>query len=194
MGIYDESNKNDYFEDSAEVPRKVKEPKKPKLKPDDPRYWEEPEGEFDHLKPSPRTAIKLWLWVGVCAVVIGIIWGCYLRYFHPYEREVTQYGYIEQIAPHGNVMNSYEGVMLPYKNLMDTTRVYEGDFHFSTTNAELAAEIKKMQFANKPVRLTYDVYHTTVPWRGKSKIIVTGVDTVNERNILPPDRMPDYLK
>lgn len=189
MGLYDESDKNDYFE-SSDIVEKPKEPKKPKLTPDDPRYWEEPEDEFEHLKPSRRTLWRVWVWAGLCAVIIGIIWACYIRYFKAYVSDATQYGYVEQIARHGDMIHTYEGVLLPYKNLMDTTRVYEGDMVFSTSKAEIAAELKKMQFANKPVRVTYNVYHTTLPWRGRSKIIVTAVDSVNERDILPPDRQP----
>lgn len=193
MGLYDESNKNDYFENS-DAPEKVKEPKKPKLNPEDPLYWEEPEGDFDHLIPSKGSRMRLWIWVAAAAVVIGILWGCYIRYFRAYMTDATQYGYIEQIAPQGNVVNTYEGVLLPYKNLMDSTRVYDGDFIFSTTDADVAAELKKMQFANRPVRVTYKVYHTSVPWRGNSKIIVTAVDSVSEKDILPPDRQPETVK
>ena len=189
MSLYDESDKNDFFENS-DIPEKVETPKKPKLTPDNPDYWDEPEDAFEHLKPTPRSRAKFWFWLIVTAVIVGVIWGCYLRYFHAYVREATQYGYVEEIAPQGNVISTYEGILLPYKNLMDSTRVYEGDFVFSTRNAKVAAELKRMQYANRPVRVTYEVYHTRAPWRGNSKIIVTAVDSVNERDILPPDRNP----
>lgn len=192
MGIYDESDKNDFFENS-DIPERPKPVKKPKLRPQDPRYWDEPEDEFDHLRPG-RRSWRLWIRVALCAVIIGIIWGCYLRYFHPYLREATEFGYVEQIAPQGNVISTYEGVLLPFKNLMDSKRSYDGDFVFSTTNSEVAAELKRMQFANKPVRVTYEVYHTAMPWRGNSKVIVTAVDSVSPDNILPPEREPEYLK
>lgn len=185
MGLYDESDKNDFFENS-EVTEQPKEPKKPKLTPDNPDYWEQPEDEFDHLRPSPRVRVRFWFWVAVSAVIIGVIWACYIRYFKAYISDATQYGYVEQIYRHGNMIHTYEGVILPYKNLMDTTRVYDGDFVFSTSKADIAARLKEMQFANKPVRVSYDVYHSTLPWRGKSKIVVTAVDSVNPRDILPP--------
>lgn len=186
-----ENEKNDFFENS-EVPEKKVEPKKPKLSPDDPKYWEEPEDEFEHLRPSPHTRWRLWAWLIGSGIVIGLIWAGYIRYFHPYISEATQYGYVEQLARHGNVLDTYEGVLLPYKNLMDTTKVYEKDFVFSTRNDSVAAMLKRMQYANKPVRVTYEVYHTTVPWRGESNVIVTAVDSVNEADIAPRDRIP-YL-
>lgn len=193
MGIYDESDKNDYFENSY-VPETPKPQKMPRLTPDDPRYWEEPEDEFGHLKPSPRSRKRIWLWVALFAIVIGVIWGIYLRYFHAYITDATQYGYVEGIAPQGDVIKTYEGVLLPYKELMDTTRVYKQDFVFSTTNANVAAKLKRMQFANRPVRVTYKQYHTSMPWRGNSKIIVTAVDSVSEKSILPPEYQPETVK
>jgi len=193
MSIYDENEKNDFFENS-EIPEKKEEPKKTVYTPDDPRYWEEPEDEFEHLRPTGRTNWKLWLWVVGVAILAGLLWVGYLRVFSPYIEQATQYGYVEQIDKRGEIIQTYEGVLLPYKNLMDSTRVYEGDFEFSTNDPAIAARLKEKQFANRPVRVIYSVYHTAMPWRGDRKIIVTRVDSVNERDILPPDRQPEYLK
>lgn len=191
MSIYDDNEKNDYFEDT-EIPEKPIEEKKPRLTPDDPRYWEEPEGEFDHLQPSPGSHLKLWICVGATAVMIGLLYALYLRLFNPYIEDATQYGYVERIDKKGETFKTFEGVILPYKNLMDTTRVYDSDIVFSTTSSDVAATLKEMQFANKPVRITYRVYHTALPWRGESKLIITAADSVNEKDILPPDRNAYY--
>ena len=194
MSIYDENEKNDYFEDTSDIPEKVKEPKKPALRPDDPRYWEEPEDEFEHLRPSPRTHWKFWCWFVGSLVVIGLLWFGYIQIFNPYVEDATQYGYVESVEKRGDVFKTFEGVLLPYKNLMDTTRVYDGDLVFSTNEPTVAARLKEMQFRNNPVRISYSIYHTVMPWRGESKILVTAVDSVGERDILPPDRQPEYLK
>ncbi len=187
MSLYDENEKNDFFENS-EVPEKPKEPVKPKYTPDDPRYWEEPEDEFEHLKPSGRVNWKFWGWVFGAAVVAGLLWTAYLQVFSPYVQEATQYGYVESIEKRGDLFQTYEGVLLPYKNLMDTTRVYDGDFVFSTSNPSVAAQLKKMQYSNLPVRVNYNVYHTVMPWRGDTKVVIMQVDSVDPRDILPPDR------
>lgn len=196
MSIYDENEKNDYFENSEEPEneKKTEEPKKPTYTPDDPRYWEEPEDEFEHLRPRGRRNWKLWLWVALTAVAAGLLWGGYVRLFHPYIEQAAQYGYVERIDKRGDLIQTYEGVLLPYKNLMDTTRVYEGDLAFSTGDPSVAARLKEMQFANRPVRVIYSVYRTVLPWRGEQKVIITRVDSVRERDILPPDRQPEYLK
>ena len=47
--------------------------------------------------------------------------------------EACETGYVDRIEKSGQLLKSYEGVLLPYKNLMDTLRPYEGDFRFSTT-------------------------------------------------------------
>lgn len=193
MSIFDENEKNDFFEDTSEIPEKKKEVKKPALRPDDPRYWEEPEDEFEHLRPSPRSHWKFWCILLGAAIVIGILWSGYVKIFQPRIVDATQYGYVESIEKNLDGLSSFEGVLLPYKNLMDSTRVYEGDFVFSVKNASVAARLKEMQFANRPVRVGYNVYRSAMPWRGKSRIMVVSVDSVDERDILPPDRQPAYL-
>lgn len=191
---YDDNEKNDFFEDSSEEPEKKPEPRKPVLQPDDPRYWEEPEDEFEHLKPTPGSHWRMWVWLGVTVISLWLIWFVYSRLFNAYVEDATQYGYVEHMEKRGEVFKTFEGVLLPYKNLMDTARVYEGDIIFSTTDPKVAARLKEMQFSNRPVRITYKQYHTAMPWRGDAKTIVTAVDSVNEMNILPPDRRPEYLK
>lgn len=192
--MYEENDKNDFFEDSSEVPEKKKEPKKPVYKPEDPRYWDQPEDEFEHLKMRGRVSWKVWVGAAAAAIAIGVVWGVYIRMFTPYIEEATQYGYVEHVDLEGDFFKTFEGTILPYKNLMDTTRVYEGDLHFSTSEASVAARLKENQFANRPVRITYKMYKWAMPWRGNNNIIITAVDSVDERNILPPDRQPGYLK
>lgn len=193
MSIFDENEKDDFFMNS-EIPEKKEEPQKPVYKPDDPRYWEEPENEYEHLIPSRRKKWKFWLGAVAALIAIAVVWIVYLVLFGTRVEQASQYGYVEQIMKSGRVIQTYEGVILPYKNLMDSTRVYEGDFIFSTNDPGVAASLKRMQFANRPVRVIYSIYNTAMPWRGDRKVIVTRVDSVDERDILPPDRQPEYLK
>lgn len=180
----DEQEKNDYFESSEEPVKKPEEPKKPSYAPDDPAYWEE-ESEWEHLKPRRRS--RLWLWLVGVVVIVGLTIACWLRYFSPYVDDATQFGYVENIEKRGTVFKTYEGVLIPYKELMDTTRIYSRDFIFTAKNDSLAAMLKRAQFASRPVRVGYKKYHATVPWRGASKIIVTSVDSANPNRILPPE-------
>ena len=80
---FNEDDKNDYFDQEyiPEEPKPVKEEKRPVLKPEDPAYWDEPESEFDHLKQTSRSW-KLWVWVAVAGVVMGLVIAGWLIYFN----------------------------------------------------------------------------------------------------------------
>ncbi|MBD5356981.1 MAG: hypothetical protein HDR88_08280 [Bacteroides sp.] len=185
----EDQEKNDYFDSTDEPEVKPVVPKKPTYKPDDPAYWEE-ESEWEHLKPCLRIQWKLWLAGGV--VLVALIIACWLRYFSPYIEDATQFGYVEGIEKRGTVFKTYEGILLPYKELMDTTRVYSRDFIFTAKNDSLAAMLKRAQFASRPVRVGYKKYHATLPWRGSSKVIVTSVDSADPAKILPPEFNPSF--
>lgn len=182
----DQKEKNDFFE-SSDMPEEVKQPKKPVYKPDDPQYWDE-ESQWEHLKTRNRG--PLWLWISFIVVVMGILIGLWYRYFSPYIEDATQYGYVEHIERRGSVFKTFEGVLIPYKELMDTTRIYNRDFVFSVSNDSTAAILKRAQLDARPVRIGYKQYHATVPWRGASKIVVVSADTVDPKKILPPEFAP----
>lgn len=186
----DDNEENDYFNTTDPAPV-VKKPKPAKIRPDDPRYWEG-DGRWDHLKPCRKTRFYLWL-VGA-AVVAGAVVALWLRYFSPYITEATQYGYIENIEKRGMLFKTYEGTLIPYKELMDTTRIYSRDFVFTADNVKIATELKRAELAHRPVRVEYKRYFGTLPWRGASQIIVTAVDSVNPRDILPPEFRPETLR
>lgn len=179
-----DNEKEDYFETPVEAPAK-KEPPRPSYKPDDPNYWEQEESDWAHLMPGKKR--RIWIWFGVCLAAVMLIVAFWLRYFSPYIEEATQYGYVDSIEKRGTIFNTYEGVLIPYKQLFDTTRVYRRDFMFTAEDSKIATQLRRMQFAAKPVRITYKQYHAVVPWRGSSKIVVTQVDSISVDSILPPD-------
>ena len=180
----------DVFDNERDEINEPKEPPKPHYKPDDPNYWEQEESEWDHLKRHSRFRIPFWLWLLFAFVVIGLVVGCWIRYFSPYVDDATQYGYVENIERRGMIFKTYEGTLIPYKELMDTTRIYHRDFVFSAADQQTANRLKKAMYKAKPVRVTYKKYYATVPWRGANKIVVTAVDTVDPQKILPPEFAP----
>ena len=183
---YDD-DKDVFDNDKPETPDNVKE-QNPKYKPEDPEYWEQEESEWEHLKP--RTRIPFWLWVLGGLVVVGLVVGCWIRFFSPYVEDATQYGYVEGIETRGMIFKTYEGTLIPYKELFDTTRVYNRYFVFSVANKKSYSTIKNAMLEAKPVRVTYRKYYATVPWRGANKIVVTDADTVSPEKILPPEFAP----
>lgn len=183
----EENEREDYFNDESLPEEPKKEPKKPELQPDDPKYWEQEESEWKPIHPRRR---RVWLWLVAFGLGLGLCIGFYLRYFSPYITEAVQYGYIEGIEYRGTLFHTYEGVMIPYRELMDTTRIYSRDFIFTAADKDVAIALKNAEKTHRPVRVEYERYHATLPWRGSSKIIVTKVDTVDARRILPPEFAP----
>lgn len=179
---------NEDFFDSPAVPETPKAPKQPALKPEDPDYWDQSESEFEHLRPTRKWLI--WSWCAMIAICIAIGFGVYMHFFKPEVSEAVQYGYVDDIQEQGKYFKTYEGVMIPYKEIMDTTRVYKGDFVFSVKDGAVAASLLRLQYANLPARVTYKKYSTPLPWRGKSKIVVVKADTADASKILPPEFAP----
>lgn len=198
MGLFDkftrdpeDDGKTDFFESDIK-PDAPKPPKTPQPDPDDPSYWEKDESEWEHLKLRRRWILALG--GGLLIVVAGLVVGFYLRYFSPYIDDAVEYGYIEHVERRGTLFHTYEGVLIPYRELHDTTRVYRRDFIFSAATPQVATELKKYELSHRPVRVGYRQYHATVPWRGSSKIVVTRVDTVDASTILPPEFRPEIFR
>lgn len=188
MKIEEESP--DYFE-GDDLPDTIKE-KPIKYKDDDPRRWLQPPGKWEHLSFLSRW--RLWAYIGAALVMAGILYACYFRYFVPRAEGCVQFGYIESIDRRSGLLSkSFEGVMIPYRELMDTTRIYSRDFAFSTKDAALAARLKKIMLSGTPAAVEYTEYHAVVPWRGDTKIVVTGADTISPSRILPPEFQPESL-
>lgn len=180
----------DYFDRPYEPEeKKPKEPPKPTYTPDDPKYWEEPEPNWEHLKPTPNK--RIWLILAAAGIAAGLLWALYLRFFTPYIDEAVQYGYVDIIQKRGSIFKTYEGVLIPYKEIHDTTRVYKEDFVFSVADDHTASVLKRMEFARRPVRIGYKVYRMAFPWKGESRIVVTSADPVDPNRILPPEYQPD---
>ena len=186
----EEDGNTDFFESDIK-PEAPKPPKEPLPPVDDPSYWERDESEWEHLKPHRRGMVLAW--TAAAVVIAGLVVGFYLRFFSPYVDDAVEYGYIEHIEHRGTLFRTYEGVMIPYRELHDTTRVYRRDFVFSAADTEVATRLKRFELSHCPVRVSYRQYHATLPWRGSSKIIVTAVDSVDAATILPPGFRPEYV-
>ena len=191
MSFYEEDNSNSDYFDGPDLPDKPKKaPKQPEPTPDDPEYWYRDESEWDHLTIGGNRK-KLWLWVALAGVVVGLLITLYIILFTPAASEASVCGYVEQIETRGVAFKTFEGVLLPYKELKDTTRVYRQDFLFSVRDPKVAANLRRMQYANQPVRIEYERYRVGLPWRGDTRVLVTSVDSVDPGKILPPEFAPE---
>lgn len=182
--------KEDFFEQVPdEQPVRKKEPKQPTLRPDDPLYYEQEEDRWDHLRPSPYGRGKLIGTLLVIFLIIGIFFFIYIWFFTPQVEEAVNYGYVDTVHKEGKLFKTYEGRMIPYRTIMDTTRTYNGDFVFSIANDSVAGFLKRQEAQGRPVRVEYVIYRQRLPWRGEEKTVVLKAEPVeNPRQLLPDDR------
>lgn len=188
--IDDEEREKDDFFETPPPEEQPKQPKQPVLKPDDPTYWEQEESEWEHLKPRKRN--RIYIMAGTAAAALIFLWILWLYLFSPIEEQAVQYGYVEKINIEGQLLKTYEGKLLPYREMMDTTRVYREDFDFSVTEDSLATALKLLERKGIPVRLEYNRYKSVLPWRGQTHILVTGVEEADPNKLLPPEFRPEY--
>jgi len=182
----EEEEGNDFFDNDAEPePTPQPKPKPVTLDPEDPDYWIEDEPDYAHIIPRPKKAWKWWL-AGVIALTVAII-GLWIWFFRPYVDGAIKYGYIDSMKREGSFIKTFEGVLIPYKEVGDTAHLRLQKFRFSVAGDSLAAHMKGMMLQCVPVRLEYEVYHSPILWKGNETVIITKADTADVNKILPPE-------
>lgn len=182
----EDSDSDDFFDnDAADEPEPEPRPKPVKLDPEDPDYWMDEESQFERIIPKPRKIWKWWLG-GIIAALALIVW-LWIWFFHPYVDGAVKYGYILSMERRGTVVKTFEGVLIPYRELGDTTPTYFEPVPFSVDGDSLAARMKAMMLECIPVRIEYELYHTALPWKGAESLIVTKADSADVSKILPPE-------
>lgn len=183
----DDDEGNDYYDSDAEPePEPVRKPRPPKLDPEDPDYWisdEEP-GIGDIISGTG----KKWKWklIAICGLLVMII-GAWIWFFRPYADNAVRYGYIINMERRGSLIKTFEGTMIPYKELGDPDPLYFSKLPFSVESDSVAAQMKRMMLRCVPVRVEYEVYHSPLPWKGEQSLIILKADSADPRKILPPE-------
>lgn len=180
----EEEEDNDFF-DSDDEPAPVKKPKAPKLDPEDPDYWIEEESPLSTIIPKPRKTWKIWL--GAALGVLALIIFAWIWFLLPYSDNAVKYGYIKNMERRGSFIKTFEGTMIPYKELGDPNPLYFEQVKFSVESDSLAAVMKRMMLGCIPVRVEYETYHAPLPWKGDAKMIIVKADTADPKKILPPE-------
>jgi hypothetical protein len=175
----DKEEKPDYF-DGEDLPETEKE-KRQKYSREDPRYWETPESEWEHLRPLLK--LRLWAIIGGIIVAIIVLTSLYSYLFRPFAEGCVQYGYVEKLQRRGSHIKTIEGRMIPYKHITDTTEVYTDDFYFTVTSEDMAKTIDHLMSEDKPMKISYRTYQVALPWRGESTHLVVAVDSVDESHL-----------
>ncbi len=109
-------------------------------------------------------------------VIVALAATIYIRYFTPYVTDSRMTGYITNVERRGIFFKTFEGEMISETALTDTTRVYTRDFVFSIPDDSVARAMQSLQGSGRPVRVTYERFYGTLPWRGASTCIVTAAE------------------
>lgn len=134
----------------------------------------EPYNPISAPPPPPRRRRKRWpVFVAMLLIVAGA--AMWVRYGMPVVTEAVADGYVVRVDRRGIVMKTWEGEMVPV-NVRETDA--PGRFTFSVTDDSLARSLQKHQGTGRAVRLVYEVYRGTLPWRGSSRNVVTAVREV----------------
>jgi hypothetical protein len=99
----------------------------------------------------------------------------YWFFFNKYSNGERK-GTLIKITHKGNVFKTDEGEMW----LSCRQTINPEKFYFSVTNDSVATVLKNLQ--DECVQVTYVQYRATLPWRGDSKYIVTGVNPIRQMN------------
>lgn len=176
---------NDYF-DSDDEPAPIKEPKAPKLNPEDPDYWiEDEESPFESIIHKPRRLWKWWL--AGALTLLALVLFCWIWFLRPYTDNAVKYCYIINMERRGSIFKTFEGTMIPYKELGDPNPLSFDKVNFSVEGDSLAAVMKRMMLRSVPARIEYKMYHAPLPWIGDEKMIIIKADSTDPRKILPPE-------
>lgn len=177
---------NDYYESDAEPEPEPKPVKKtPVLDPENPDYWIEDEPEIPSIIPTGKSKWK-W-WIAAVTVLLVLIVGVWAWMFYPGVDGAVKYGYILHMERRGSIIKTFEGEMVPYREIDDVSPLHFEKFRFSVASDTTAAKMKGMMLKCIPVRIEYKVYHTSLPWRGEEKRVVVKADTADVNKILPPE-------
>ncbi|MDE7347648.1 MAG: hypothetical protein K2N48_13030 [Muribaculaceae bacterium] len=182
-----EEEENDYFDSDPDTePSPPKKTKLPKLDPEDPDYWVS--DEESPLEGIIHGTSQKWKWqLGAALAILVLITGAWIWFFRPYADNAVKYGYIKDMERRGSIIKTFEGSMIPYKELGDPDPLYFKELRFSVQSDSLAAVMKRMMLGCVPVRVEYEMYHAPLPWKGEEKMIVIKADTADPRKILPPE-------
>ena len=123
----------------------------------------------------------------VCIVLLVLTLGVWIWFFRPYVDNAVKYGYIKNIERRGSIVKTFEGALIPYKEIGDPNPLHFEELMFSVESDSLAAVMKKMMLNCIPVRVEYELYHTPLLWKGESRMIIIRADSADANKILPPE-------
>ena len=133
----------------------------------------------DPLQQSPAAAVppkrrrykrfaRMFLLITGLVIIFCIYWFFFNKY-----SEGERTGILIKVTHKGNIFKTDEGEMwLSCRQMTNPEK-----FFFSVTTDSISKVLKDLQ--DQCVQLSYSQYRGTLPWRGDSKYIITGVKAIS---------------
>lgn len=122
-----------------------------------------------------RRGRKGWfIFIAVIVVALGAIG--YFRYLNPYVVDAQESGFVYNVERRGVIFKTFEGEMIADKSLRDSSHIYPRHLQFSVPDDSISRLLQQYQSRGQRVTVTYKKYSGTLPWRGASLNVVTGVN------------------
>lgn len=129
------------------------------------------------LQPKKKSGFKSFMWklFFVLLLIGGLL--IYWFYYNVYS-DGERTGLLTKLSRKGNMFKTYEGEML-IGNFQQAPNVMVPEkFYFSVKDQAVADTLMKTQ--GKVVSLKYNQYRKTLPWRGDSEYMITGLVRVGQ--------------
>lgn len=118
---------------------------------------------------------KAMIWL-ITVGVIAICAAFYLRYCSPYAVDATVTAYVVNVEKRGLLIKTWEAQVVDDVAVSDSSALYSHPQQFSVTSDKMARLLQLYQEQHRVVKITFEKYYATLPWRGASKYVVTAVE------------------
>ncbi len=113
-------------------------------------------------------------WI-ITIAIVGLGLTFYLRYFNPYATDARLTGCVLSVEKRGVFFKTYEAEIVTRDALADTSRVYTRERSMTVGSDEVARKLQALQGTGRPVTVSYERFYGTLPWRGSSTSVITGI-------------------
>ncbi len=125
------------------------------------------------VSPKPISKFKRAIRTLLVIFILGLIFSVYWFFFNKYS-DGERTGVLIKISRKGNIFKTNEGEMwLSCRQMTNPEK-----FYFSISSDSIVNVLKGLQ--DECVQVTYSQYRASLPWRGDSKYLVTGVMPVKK--------------
>lgn len=185
--MFDDDDYEDYFVDSGSEEEEHRHSEPERDRTPDRRVIEF--GGVDQPSARPQDArtqevrivrerqgcMAPWLLGIVVLVLVAFVGIGYFRYLSPIVDDAIMDVYVTDVQRRGVVFKTTEADVVVADRLVDMKSAYTHPVGVTVADDVTAHILQSLQASGKPVRVRYRQYAATLPWRGESKIIVTGI-------------------